>query len=470
MHHPAWHLLRADHAAFVAAFLDAAFREPNHRSLPESQLGVMLEDHLYSVHSTEGDDAFPRDAAQYLNEWAQHGWLRKFYPPDTDEAHYDITPATERALQWIDTLFTREFVGTESRLFTALHLLRQIVYGVEGDVDVRIARLEAEKEALDRQIEVLRNGTVPMLDERTIREHFQHFGRVARELLSDFRAVEHNVRALDRSVRERIAGWTEEKASLLQAVFGEHDEIADSDEGRSFRAFWDFLMSPESRDELTTLLDRVYEIDSLGDLRDDARLRRIHYDWMTAGERTQRTVARLSQQLRRFIDDQSYLEDKRIVQILDRIGRHGLDLRDAPPTGTAMWINGIKADIALPMERPLYLPSEEAELHTVLDDEEIDVDLSVLYDQVAVDPARLLDQIRFELRDVDQVSLGTVIERHPLREGLAELVAYVSLATGDHLGVIDEEQRDVVRWTDRHGVRRRGRIPRIVFQRSTRHE
>jgi hypothetical protein len=33
-------------------------------------------------------------------------------------------------------------------------------------------------------------------------------------------------------------------------------------------------------------------------------LKRVHYDWLEAGEHTQRTVALLSQELRRFLDDQ----------------------------------------------------------------------------------------------------------------------------------------------------------------------
>jgi hypothetical protein len=62
----------------------------------------------------------------------------------------------------------------------------------------------------------------------------------ARELLSDFREVEQNFRNLDRSVRERIALWDGGKGALLETIIGERDAIADSDQGKSFRAFWDF--------------------------------------------------------------------------------------------------------------------------------------------------------------------------------------------------------------------------------------
>ena len=46
-----------------------------------------------------------------------------------------------------------------------------------------------------------------MLDDTALRDRFQQFTGLARELLADFREVEHNFRALDRRVRERIALW-----------------------------------------------------------------------------------------------------------------------------------------------------------------------------------------------------------------------------------------------------------------------
>ncbi len=46
-----------------------------------------LEDELYALRDMLGDDKFPRNATQYLNEWAapEKGWLRKFYRDDSDE-------------------------------------------------------------------------------------------------------------------------------------------------------------------------------------------------------------------------------------------------------------------------------------------------------------------------------------------------------------------------------------------------
>ena len=96
----------------------------------------------------------PRPAKAYLDDWAapEAGWLRKYYPEGTDEPHVDVTPAVEKALQWVGSLKEREFVGTESRLNTIFDLLRQIVFGTETDPEQRIAELRRQRQQLDDQI------------------------------------------------------------------------------------------------------------------------------------------------------------------------------------------------------------------------------------------------------------------------------------------------------------------------------
>jgi len=41
---------------------------------------------------------------------------------------------------------------------------------------------------------------------------------------------------------------------LLDDILGNRDVISDSDQGKSFRAIWDFLMSPDRQSELTELI------------------------------------------------------------------------------------------------------------------------------------------------------------------------------------------------------------------------
>src|SRR5260370_11286043 len=299
---------------------------------------------------------FPREATHYLDSWAsdEHAWLRKYSPPNSDEVHFDITPAPERAIDWVVDLGQRRFVGTESRLMAIFDLLNQLVQGTEMDPWARISELERRKQEIDQEIAHIRDGALYVLDATRIKERFQHIATTARGLLSDFREVEQNFRDLDRAIRERIATWDGGKGWLLDEIFGERDSIADSGQGKTFRAFWDFLISPSRQNELTELLSRVFELAPVQELKPDRRLLRIHYDWVQAGEVTQRTVARLSAQLRRYLDDKAWQDNPRIMKLGRDIGQCPLSLPEPAPAGPGTELDQPPPDLSFVVEPPFF--------------------------------------------------------------------------------------------------------------------
>jgi hypothetical protein len=464
--HPAWRLLVADHAPLIVGFLHDTYIKPNVRSLSQPELATRLEDYLYSLRAEFGDEEmFPREATHYLDTWAsdEHAWLRKYYPADSDEVHYDLTPATERAIDWLVELGTRRFVGTESRLMAIFDLLHQLVQGTELDPWVRISELERRKQEIEAEIQQIRDGALYVFDATRIKERFHHIATSARGLLSDFREVEQNFRDLDRAIREKIATWDGGKAVLLDEIFGERDAIADSDQGKSFRAFWDFLMSPSRQSELSQMLATVFSLAPVQEMKPDKRLLRIHYDWVQAGEATQRTVARLSEQLRRYLDDKAWQDNRRIMKVVRDIEHRALVLRDAPPTGTVMGLEESAPDIALVMDRPLFAPPLKLQIEEIATNADEDVPSDALFTQVYVDKERLSLRVRRALQTRSQVSLAEVVEAHPLERGLAELVTYLSLAAADGTSVIDDAQHQTLTWTDDDGTVRQGTLPLVVF-------
>jgi hypothetical protein len=470
--HPAWRLLRSDHAPLVASFLHQIFIAPNVRVMAQSDLAEALEDELFALRERLGMETFPKPTLDYLNDWAatEKGWLRKFYAHGSDEPHFDLTAASEKAISWLGTLTERSFVGTESRLLTLFELLKQMSEGSETDPQARLAELHKRRDEIDVEIARVEAGDMPLLDDTALRDRFQQFMQLARELLSDFREVEHNFRGLDRRVRERIALWEGAKGALLEEIMGERDAIADSDQGRSFRAFWDFLMSSSRQEELSTLLERVLNLPPVAELRPDARIRRVHYDWLEAGEHTQRTVAQLSQQLRRFLDDQAWLENRRIMDILHNIEAKALALRETPPPGTVTDIANTAADIELPLERPLHTVSQKPVIADIeLETGDVEVDAAALYSQVVIDKAQLTRHIRHTLQDRTQVTLRELCEIQPLRNGLAELVAYLQLAGDTFKVVVDEEAAELIVWrregADGQEHVKQARLPRVIFMR-----
>ena len=345
--------------------------------------------------------------------------------------------------------------------------------GSETDPQARLAELHKRRDAIDADIARVTGGDMPLLDDTGLRERFLHFTALARELLTDFREVEHNFRALDRTVRERIALWQGAKGALLQEIMGERDAIAGSDQGKSFRAFWDFLMSQSRQEELTDLLAQVLDLPPVAALGPDPRIRRVHYDWLEAGEHAQATVALLSQQLRRFLDDQAWLENRRIMDILRSLEARTLNLRNSLPAGHFMDIDELTPAVVLPMERTLYrAPAKLVLDNLMLQAGEGDLDASALFDQVRINKATLAGHIRQMLQQRKQVSLSEVVAAHPLQQGLGELVAYLQLASEASNSVVDESVLETVTWQVSNVVpepvlplTRRAQLPRVIFVR-----
>jgi flagellar motility protein MotE (MotC chaperone) len=467
---PAWRLLRADHAPLVLSFLHQVFVTENVRSIPAADLAGRLDDELYALNERGGEPKkFPKAAKAYLDDWAspEAGWLRKYYPDGTDEPYLDATPAVEKALQWVGSLKERDFVGTESRLNTIIDLLRQIVFGTETDPEQQIAELRRQRQEIDDRIARIQAGELDLLDATAVRDRYQQFSATARELLADFREVEENFRKLDRQLREKIAGWHGGKGELLDDVLGSRETIAGSDQGRSFQAFYDFLLSQARQEELSGLLEAVHELTDI--TGQDVRLRHIHYDWLDAAERTQATVRQLSEQLRRFLDDQVWFENRRVIDILRNIESHALELRDLKDVPVTMDIDAASPALRLPMERPLYVPVRKVRIDSQnvrLADEEADP--AALFEQIYVDPEPLRAAVRQALRRAPQVGLTQLIEDNPIRQGVAELVTYLSLKDGTFRLVFDEDHHEHVRWQEADGRERKVTMPRVTFTRRSR--
>ncbi|HXL89807.1 MAG TPA: DUF3375 domain-containing protein [Streptosporangiaceae bacterium] len=463
---PAWRLLSADSAPLVLSFLHRVFVQDNVRAISAAELTSRLEDELYALN--EAGHKYPKRAKAYLDDWAspEAGWLRKYYPDGTDEPHYDATPAVEKALQWINTLKERAFVGTESRLNTIFDLLRQIVFGTETDPEERVLELQRQRQRIDEQIARIQAGDVELMDEAAVRDRYQQFSATARELLADFREVEENFRKLDRRLREKIAGWEGGKGELLDDVLDSRESIGGSDQGKSFEAFYSFLLSQQRQAELQGLLASVHEIAAVAER--DTRLTTIHHDWLDAAERTQATVRQLSEQLRRFLDDQVWFENRRVIEILRGAESKALKLRDIRNVPVTMELDAPHPAITLPMERPLYARTEKPKIRSEnVEDAVAETDPTKLFEQIYVDPGPLRAQVHRALRREPTVGLKAIVQQHPITQGLAELVTYLSLNDETLAVVFDEDHKESVTWEDESGITRTATMPRVTYARRT---
>lgn len=467
--HPTLRLLAADNAALIISFLFRVFIRSNRRSISQSDLTTSLEDYLYHLREIHGEGKYPKTARQYLEDWAggKTPFLRKYYAGSSDEPEFDLTPATEKAVEWLQSLEERQFVGTESRLLTVFELLREIVRLTRQDPAARIAELECRQATIEAEIERIRGGVIDPVDPTRIKERYFHVEETARRLLSDFRQVEYNFRALDRATRERIAVSDQTKGRLLDEIFREQDVIWDSDQGKSFRAFWEFLMSAPRQAELAELLEAVFALEEIRLLAPDPFLAGIKFSLLDAGEKVYKTNNLLVEQLRKYLDDQAYLEDRRIMELVKGIEKQAVAIKDNPPLERDFAeLDDVKPDFDLVMARSLFVPPTSPRIDSAtITAGEAEVDALALYRQNYVDEALLRANIRKALQSRSQVSLRQLVEEFPVRKGLAEVVAYLSLADRDDKALVAEDETETLMVAATEGRIRNIELPKVIFTR-----
>jgi len=467
--HSTWRLLCADNAPLIISFFHRVFILPNHRSLKQRELTEKLEDTLYHLRQIH-KNKYPKSAKAYLTDWASgdNAFLRKYYAENSDEPEFDLTPASEKAIEWLHSLEQKQFIGTESRLLTVFELLATILQTTQTDPEQRIAELESQKAEIDAEIARLQQGEVISYDPRQVKERFYQLEETARSLLTDFRQVEENFRQLDRSTREKIAISNKQKGDLLDDIFGEHDDIGDSDQGKSFQAFWGLLMSPAKQEEFNDLIQKVLALEEVKSCEPDELLPKMKYHLLEAGEKVQRTSSSLVEQLRRYLDDQVWLENKRIMAIIHEVEKSAISIKQTPPKDKDFaYLDDTKAAIDLTISRTLFRPPSRP----VIADEKLssgtaEFNSNLLYSQHYIDIEMLERRISKALQNQQQVTLLALCQEHPLEKGLSELIAYLNLAGQDNANALIDTTKEIeIFWQNTEGVDKSVKMPSVIFTR-----
>jgi len=458
-------LLNMSNAPLIISFLYRTFKSRNRVSIMGGELKTALADYLFYLN--EGEEIYPLSARQYLENWTNDGFLRKYYTADSDEPVFDLTPATEKALDWVKDLDKKEFVGTESRLLNIFAMLKEIVFRSTEDPEKKIIELEKQKETLEKEIEKIKAGYLEKPEETKIKERFLAAGETARKLLSDFRQIEQNFRDLDSEARKKQVSSNLSKGKLLDDIFRVQDLIWDTDQGRSFKAFWEFLMSQTKQDELDELIITVLQLPEVREIQKDKDnlLERLKISLVEAGEKVYKTNASIIEQLRKYLDNRMYLENKRITEIIAEIEKTAVQVKDSPPTKRNFLEIDDKPSLEFIMERPLYSPPQNPEINTDnIREGDAQIDTAALYQQLYINPRELEDHIRELLTTKPQVTLKEVTETYPIHKGLLELITYLGIAARDQKTVVDDENTEMIEVANQE-TRSHSKIqvPRTIF-------
>lgn len=473
---PTFAALRKDWLPLAVSFLYEVFKRQHHVSLPQDTFQESLDAMLERVNaSLPREQRHQRDAAFYMDRWSREDDLIRIYSHD-DNFIVQLSPHAERLIGWFEEMQAGGMIGTESRLRTIQTLLDEVVTLSTEDIEARLAQLRQRRDEIDAEIERIQStGQMDGLSDVQIRERLEHVNSMASQLLRDFSAVEERFRDMARDIQQAQLDPHARRGDILSSALDADEQLEASDEGQSFRAFYEMLTHPDQREGFNNLLNALYDMERLrGFVQDNRLLRRLTSHLLEAGERVNQSNQRLAAHLRRVVDTRNVLESRR-VQLLAQEIKHQAgqiafdDWQEITSYRGRFHMMEAEPLVDLPLERPLYEPPQQvapsarprqAPMH--LEQEA----LEVLYDTFYIDETRLHENVARLLMSRERVTLADVVQSYPITQGMAEVVAYLLLAARHPQHGIDHAQRDQLSIrasaeAEAHTIE----VPRIVYRR-----
>lgn len=457
-------LLNSDNIALILSFFYFVFIKNQNITLSHSDILLQLDDYLYDINQIYGG-IFPKTPKEYLDDFAndRNGYLKKYHG-SKDEALYELTPHTQKALEFIEGLEKKEFIASRSKFNIIFELLEELEFETNLSNEERIKKLEAQKRDIDFQIEAIRSKQDLRFDDSRIKEHFMQIDEMARKLKYDFSEIEYNFRDLNTSAMEQIVTNESAKGAVLGSIFYSEDKIRQSDQGKSFFSFWQLLTDAKKSQKLSSLLKNLYKIDTIKEFDKDQKLKDLKFNLLQSGEKISKVSSKLIEQLRRFLDDRAWIENKRILELCKEIQKSAIEIKDnAPVNKNFSSLNGDFVKIDTVFAKSLYKIKSKTEFDKELIKKEIEIDLNSFYTQFFIDEALLKRNISEILLYRKQCTITDIVKKFEIKKGIAELIGYISIAKNSESVIIDEFSPQRIEIVDLDGIKKSVKLPKIIF-------
>lgn len=454
-----------DNAAFTISFLYELFRQQHTSRVPHERLLRRLEQHIETYEPEQ--EGNPRLRA--------HEWLRRWTSDETPllatrqedqgQIYYELTTHSETVFRWLAALETRTFVGTESRFRSLFAGLRELLEKSHDDPEQRIRELQARQQQIQTEIQQIQaTNQVQPLSDTQIRERYAELTQTAELLLGDFKAVRHNFREMSfRLMQQQQA--TQHRGQLLGGALREREQLEESDQGQSFRAFWQFLHEDEARDEWSTLVRETHDILAVRELGPPHPLLARLKEHLHAEADVVITAKQvLAEKLHRALAQETLADRRRTATLLRDIRDLARQAAPQPPEARVfLEIETDAAAIYLPLARPpqyepprpvacalpeTTAPAAPPDWRTLLGEDVVPVEID-----------RLERQLDTLLETQPRVALSAVVARFGLPQGLPELVAYLAGETRQPVHFEADAPTELLLLPDAGRIR----VPKVYF-------
>lgn len=438
---PALQMLRLRNAGWVLPFLYTVFKENRRMVVKEEQLVPLLAETL-SQHADGTEDLeearieFGEDeesrSRKYLVSWVQKRILQDF--PDTEgNTNYQLSAYTEKVFQWMQNLqLGQNHVGTESRFKILFGSLRDMVENTEDDKEKKLQILKDRRAEIDKEIKALELGVAPpRYNNAQVQERLDLFIKLCYELIGDFREVEDNFKQIHRNIVEQHTKAEQHKGTIVGFAFESYDALRSSNQGKSFYAFWDFLISRSGQEEWRQLTEQLLILLEDRELEADTDfLQNIKSFLLEQGKSVYDANDKMAEKLSRIITEKEIARHRRLRQQISSIKELVFDLMEEEQIDAGLQIEE-PAEIKMVMDRKLALEEKKsaatlkqpmAAVEKIADIERFNRLLNTAF----IDKKVLWNKVETVLKDRQTATLKEIVETTSLDNGLAEVIGYYS--------------------------------------------
>jgi hypothetical protein len=346
---------------------------------------------------------------------------------------YQLSAYTEKTFQWLLSLQDRKHVGTESRFKLLLTSLRDIVENTEGDRKKRLENLKNKRAELDKEIKAIELGIAPEnYTNSQVQERLELFTRQCYELISDFREVEDNFKKIHRNIVEQHTKAEQNKGAIVGYAFEAYDGLRNSSQGRSFYAFWEFLISRSGQEEWKELTEQLMDLLIDRSIQADENfLKNVKSLLLQQGKTVYDANDKMADKLSRIITEKEIARHRRLRKQINAIKEKAFELMEEEVTCGLNLEE--KPEIRMVMDRPLsfhekklnpVLKQPVSGVETIADPERF----SRMLNTSTIDKKYLWSKVEKALARKNTATLKEVLELQPLEQGLAEIVSYYGFA------------------------------------------
>jgi hypothetical protein len=470
---PSVELLQLRNREMIITFLVKTFSNKQ-VAISSENIHTQLADFLegYKIENDEESeisvfDTYEVKAKKYIQNWTNNGFLTN-YPDEQGEIFYELSSHSNRAIDWLASLKKEEFVGTESKFNNILNQLKELVEFTNEDAEKRVELLEEKKLEIEQQIQRIKIGEdVKVFEEFEIVPRFNQLNQSAKELLSDFKEVEDNFKEITKGIYQKHSDGSLTKSDILAFTFDALDELKDSQQGKSFYAFWSFILNPDLQhkwEDLTTELYNTLEEKAI--LVNDSFLKGMKNHLYNSGRKVYKANDKMAEKLSRIIRENESSNSEATKKIIQDIKKQLVEISKSKNKPDISFELESATEINIPFERRLTNEQSEEVTYTnrpKIADEDITSSnqLGKLFSQSNIDKELLRKRIKDVLKEKSQTTLLDVVENYGgLEKGLPELFGYISIVKEFKHVINPDKTQSIIFDADN---RKQIKIPEIIL-------